>query len=84
VLEQRAVVLHRLLQLSRLVRRAETAPDDDVRARCDRGGRVDLEQRQPLHDADEAGRPGRVEQLRTHCDPACLHLGQPMHRAEAR
>ena len=38
-----------------LVRRAEPAPGDEVGARRDRRGRVDLQQGQPLHD----GRAGR-------------------------
>ena len=61
VLEQRAVLFERLLQMGGLVRRAETAPGDEVRARRNGRGRVDLQQRQLLHDGEQLVRPRRVE-----------------------
>ena len=44
VLEERAVLLQGLLEVSGLVRRAKAAPGDDVRAGRDRRGWVDLQQ----------------------------------------
>ena len=46
---QRAFV-ESLGQVSWVVRRPEPTPDDEVRARGDGAGRVDLEQRQTMHD----------------------------------
>jgi len=74
VLEQRAVALERLRQFLGPVRRAEAAPGDEVGARRDRGGRVDLEERQPLDDAEQARGAFRVEQLRADRDAAGLGL----------
>ena len=82
-LEQRAVLLERPLQVARLIRRAEAAPGDEVRARRDGRGRVDLQQCQLPHDREQIGRPGGIEELRAHRDAAGLRLGQPMHGQEA-
>jgi hypothetical protein len=60
VLEQRAVLLEGLLQVGWLVRRAEAAPGDEVRARRNGRGRVDLQQGQLLHDGEQLPRPGCV------------------------
>jgi hypothetical protein len=43
-----------------------------------RRGRVDLQQGQSLHDGEQVGRPGRIEQLRAHRDLPGLRLGQPV------
>ena len=83
MLEQRAVLLERLLQRAQGVRGAEAAPGDQVGARGDGGGRVDLEEGQPLDDREQLGRPGCVEQLRAHRDPAGLLLREPVHGHEA-
>jgi hypothetical protein len=65
------------------VRRAEATPSNEVGARRDSRGRVDLQQGQLLHNRDQLGRPRRIEQLRPHRDPPGLRLRQPMHRQEA-
>jgi hypothetical protein len=79
VLEQRALLLERLLELGGLVRRAEAAPGDEIRAGGDGRGRVDLQQRQLPHDPQQVGRTGCVEQLRPHSNPPGLSLGQLVH-----
>ena len=71
-LEQRAILLHRLLEVGGPVRGAEPAPGDEVGARRDRRGRVDLQHRQLLHDREQIGRARGVEELRPHCDPPRL------------
>jgi len=72
VLDERAIPLERLLELLAPVRRAEAAPRDEVGARRDRIGRVDLQQGQLLDDLHQLGRTRRREQLRAHDDaPAC-------------
>jgi hypothetical protein len=78
-LEQRPVLLQGLLEVVRLVRRAKTAPGDEVRAGRDGRGRVDLQEGQLLYDREQLGRPGRVEQLCAHGDAPGLRLGQPVH-----
>ena len=83
VLEQRAVLLQSLLEVVRPVRRAEAAPGDEVGAGRDRRSRVDLEQGQLPHDREQVGRPGCVEQLRSHRDAPGLRLGQLVHGQEA-
>jgi hypothetical protein len=83
VLEERAVLLERLLEVGGLVRRAEAAPGDKVRAGRDGRGRVDLQQGQLLHDREQLGGPGCVEQLRAHRDAPGLRLGEPVHAQEA-
>lgn len=82
-LEQRAVLLEGVFELVGSVRGAEATPGDEVGARRDGRGRVDLQQGQPLHDCDELGWARRVEQLRAHRDPPRLRLREPMHRPEA-
>jgi len=69
VLEERPVVLERLLQVLGAVRRAEPAPGDEVGARRDRGGRVDLEERQVLHHGEQVVRAARIEELCADRDP---------------
>ena len=64
--EQRPTCSTARLSSAGLVRRAEAAPGDEIGARRDRGGRVDLQQGQPLHDRVQLGRPRRIEQLRAH------------------
>ena len=83
MLEQRAVLLERLLQLDRHVGRAEAAPGNEVRVGRDRGGRVDLQQGQPLHDLQQVGRSRCVEQLRPHGDATGLLFGEPVHVPQA-
>ena len=83
LLEQRAVLLQRLTEVVRAVRRAESAPGDEVGIGRDRRCRVDLQQCQLPHDREQIGRPGGVEQLRAHRDAPGLRLGQPVHGQEA-
>ena len=80
-LEQRALFLQRVFQVVGPVRRAEPAPEDQVRARRDRRRRVDLQQGQPLHDLEQVGRTRLVEQLRPDRDPPCLRFREPVHLA---
>ena len=68
-----------LLELVGPVRRAEPAPEHEVRARSDRRGRIDLQHRQLLHDREQIGRARRIEELRPHSDPPRLFLGQLVH-----
>ena len=68
-------------QVTRVVRRPEPAPEQQVRTRGDRGDRVVLDQRQPVHDLEQVGGPRRVQQLRAHRDPPRLLHGQPVHQA---
>ena len=77
-LEERPVLLQGLLQMGRLVRRPEAAPRDQVGARRDRGGRVDLQECQPAHDLDEVGRSRGVQQLGTNGDPPRLFETESM------
>jgi hypothetical protein len=74
-LEERAVLLERLLEVGGLVPGAKTAPENEVRAGRDGRGRVDLQQGQVLHDREQLGRPRCVEQLRAHRDAPGLFLG---------
>ena len=83
VLEQRAILLQRPLEIGRLVRRAEAAPGDEVRTGRDGRRRVDLEQGQPRHDSEQVGRPWCVEKLRAHRDASGLRFGEPVHGQEA-
>ena len=48
-------MLERLLQVGRPVVGAEPAPRDEVGAGRDRGGRVELQERQPLDDLEQVG-----------------------------
>jgi len=59
-------------QVGGLVGRAEPAPQDEVGARRDRGGRIDLQEREALDHRDQVGRPRRVEELRVYRDAAGL------------
>ena len=81
-LEQRAVRSTACFRCSGRYDGAEPAPRDEVGARRDRRRRVDLEQRQPLDDREQVGRPRRVEQLRAHRDAPRLLLREPVHRGE--
>ena len=76
VLEQRPVLLERPGELRGTVGRAEPAPRDEVCARRDRGGRIDLEERQPVDERQEVGRAARVEHLRTDGDAPGLLVCQ--------
>ena len=80
-LEQRAVLLERLLEVVGLVRRAEAAPGDEIRTGRDGRGRVDLQQGQLLDDCEQISRPASVEQLGPHRDAPGLRLGEPVHGA---
>ena len=83
--EQQPVDLDSLLQLAGLIRPADARPQHRVLARCDRGGRVDLDVAELLGDLDDVARPLRVEQLRTHDDAACLVARELMrHGVESR
>ena len=75
-LEQAAVLLQGLLDLSGVVGRAEAAPGDEIGAGRDRRGRVDLEQGQSPDDLKQVARPRGVEQLRAHGDAPRLRPGQ--------
>ena len=79
-LDQRAVDLERVRELPGPVGVAEPAPCDEVGGRRDRGGRVDLEHRQALHERHEVRRAGRLERLRPNGDPPRLLLRQLVHR----
>ncbi len=65
-LEEGPVLLERPGEVGRLVRRSEPAPRHQVRTRRDRGRRVDLQQSEMIHEIDQVGRPGGVEQLSPH------------------
>ena len=78
-LEQRALALERPLQLGRVVGVAEATPGDEVGARCHDRRRVELEERQPVDDLEEVGRPLGVEQLGAHGDAPRRLLGEPPH-----
>ena len=84
VLEQRPVLLERMLEVLEPVGRPEPAPGDEVRARRDRRGRVDLQQRQAPHDLEQVGRPGSVEQLRAYSDAPGLRLRESFHTSPIR
>ena len=71
-LEQGPIDLERLLQVGRPVVGPEPAPRDEVRARRDGGGRIELQQRQPLDDLEQVGGSRRIEQLGTDRDPPRL------------
>jgi hypothetical protein len=60
------MLLERPLEILRPVGGAEPAPGDEVRARRDGRGQVDLEQRQLLNDLEQVGWARCVEQLRAH------------------
>jgi len=62
-LDQGAVVLGGLGQVGGVVGRAEPAPQDEVGARCDGRGGVDLQEREAVDDVDDVGRAWRIEQL---------------------
>jgi hypothetical protein len=81
-LEERPLLLEGAFQVRRVVARAEPAPEHEVGAGRDRGGRVDLQERQALDDGQQVGRPRCVEQLRADGDPARLLLRQPVHAGE--
>jgi hypothetical protein len=72
-------MLHGLLEVGGLVRRAKAAPGDEIRAGRDRRGRIDLQQGQLLYDREQLGRPGRVEQLCAHRDAPGLRLCESVH-----
>ena len=57
VLEQRAVLLERLLQLSRVVGVAEAAPRDQIGTWRHHGRRVELQEGQVLDDREQIVRP---------------------------
>ena len=69
-LDEGAVALDGPGQVGGVVGGAEPAPQDEVGARCDGRGGVDLEEREPVDDLDQAGRAWRGEQLRVDRDPA--------------
>ncbi|WP_344942324.1 hypothetical protein [Terrabacter ginsenosidimutans] len=71
-LDEGAVVLDRRRQGGGVVGAAEPAPQDEVGARRDGRGRVDLQEGQALDGGDEVGGARLVEQLRVHRDTPCL------------
>ena len=73
-LEERPLLLELALELVGPVGGAQTAPGHEVRARRNRRGRIDLEERQLPNDGDEVARPFRVEHLRPNCDPPRLRF----------
>ena len=75
-LDEGAVVLDRLDEGGGVVGRAEPAPQHEVGARCDRRGRVDLQDREAVDDVNEVCRTRLVEQLRVDRDPAGFILVQ--------
>jgi hypothetical protein len=76
VLEQRAIALERGAKLLGVVRRAQPRPRDEVGARGDRGGRVELQEREALDEREQARRALRVEHLRADRDPPRLLEGE--------
>jgi hypothetical protein len=58
------------------VRRPEAAPGHEIGVRRDRGDRIDLEQRQPAHHAQQPGRPLAIQQLRAHGNAARVQAGE--------
>jgi len=83
-LDEGSVVLDGPGQVGGVVGRAEPAPQDEVGARCDGRGGVDLQEREAVDDVNEVGRARRGEQLRVDGDPAGFVLGQTVddHAAE--
>ena len=81
VLEQRAILLERLLQLGRVVGVTEAAPRNEVGRGRHHGGGVELQERQVLDDTEQVLWSSRVEQLRLDGDPACVTAAEPLHRA---
>ena len=75
-LDEGAVVLDGLGQVGGVVGRAEPAPQDEVGARCDGRGGVDLQEREAVDNVNEVGRARRVEQLRVDRDLAGFVLFQ--------
>jgi hypothetical protein len=63
VLDERPVLLQRLLQLGGLVRRPEPTPGDQVCAGCDSGRRVDLQECQQADDHEQVGWPLGVQDM---------------------
>ncbi len=83
-LVERSILLECLRQLLGPIRTAHPRPDDEVGARRDRGGRVELEEGQVAHDLEQVGRPRRIEQLGADRDPPRLFPGQAMDRHAAQ
>ena len=75
-LHEGALVLDGSGQPGGIVGRAQPAPQDEVGARGDRRGGVDLQQGQPVDDVDEVAGARCVEQLRVDRDPARFVLRQ--------
>ena len=70
-------LLQRGHEVGRPVRGAETAPGNEVGARGDRRRGIELEERQPLDEGREIGRPLGIEKLGPDGDPAGLLAAQP-------
>ena len=80
VLEQRAILLERSLQLRWDIGVAETTPRYEIgTGRHDRG-RVELQEGQVLDNREQVNRTLCVEQLRPDGDPACLVWTESPHR----
>jgi hypothetical protein len=82
--EEGPVLLERLGQLGRLVRRPEPAPGDQVGVRRDGGRRIYLQQGEAVHHVHQVCRPGGVEQLRSHGDLPRFLAAQPAYAHGAR
>ena len=70
-------LLEQVVEVAHRVGAAQPAPADQVGARRDRRGEVDLHRGQLPHHLEQVRRPGRVEQLRADRDPSRLGTGQP-------
>ena len=78
VLVERAVVLERADESAGSYAEPEPRPGDEVGARRDRRGRVELQQRQVPTDLEQVGGPLGVEQLGADRDAARLLVSQLM------
>ena len=82
VLDQ-PLLVDRVAQLARVVRRAEAAPQHQVGARRDGAGRLRLEHHQVPDHVEENGRTLHPEQLGLHGDPPRVGPGQLVGHAHS-
>jgi hypothetical protein len=68
LLEQGPIVFEGLSEMLGSVGGADAAPGDEVGAGGNGGGGVDLQQGQSLHDLDQIGGSGRIEELGADCN----------------
>ena len=82
--EQGSVLLKSLGEVIGLIRRPETTPGDQICARRNSRGWVELEERELFHHWHESGWPGGIEQLGTDGDSPGLDLSELVHRHRLR